>query len=59
MGIPHHHAQAAMAEEFGHRSKRGTLHDQPGSEGVPQIMPGEVFDLGDLHPFSWSGRAAM
>ena len=34
-----------MTEELGHGPKRGALHDQPRGEGVPQVMPREVFDL--------------
>ena len=51
MRVSHDHAQAAMAEELGHRSKRGTLHDQPRREGVPQIDESFLID-GNIHRLS-------
>jgi hypothetical protein len=43
--VAHHHAKATMAQELGDRPERGSLHDEPGREGVPQVVPGEVLDV--------------
>jgi hypothetical protein len=37
-----------MAEQLGDGAQRGPAHHQPGRERVPQAVPGEVFDLGQL-----------
>ena len=37
-----------MTEELGHGAQGSALHDQPGRERVPKIVPGEVFDLRHL-----------
>jgi hypothetical protein len=37
-----------MAEEFGDGAQRCALHDQPGRERVPEVVPGEVLALSDL-----------
>jgi hypothetical protein len=33
-----------MAEQFRHGAEGYTTHHEPGREGMPQVMPSEVFD---------------
>ena len=37
-----------MAEQLGDAAERGAAHHQPRREGVPEVVPGEVFDAGEL-----------
>jgi len=48
MRVAHHHPQPAVAEELGDRTQRRAFHHQPGRKRVPEIMPGEVGNAGEL-----------
>jgi len=48
VGITHRHLQRLMTEQFGDAAQRRPAHHEPRREGVPQVVPSEVGNLGDL-----------
>jgi len=46
--VAHRHLHGLVAEQLGDGPQRGPAHHQPGRERVPQVVPREVLDLGEL-----------
>ena len=52
VSIPLGHVQTAVPKQFANDVQVDSLHDEPRSESVSQVVPVKVFDLGFLEvPF--------
>jgi len=46
VGVAHGHGQRGVAQELLDGLQVGAGHDQPGSEGMPQVVETEIYDPG-------------